>query len=184
MNALDIAATAQDVATKVLTPNAASIDSERRFPADNLAALAEAGLMGLLVPQAYGGRGGSLSDLVRVEMELGVACASTAMCYLMHNCGSAVIAAKATQQQGEIWLRDAATGTALATLAFSERGTGAHFYSPELKVERSNGSLVLNGRKSFTTNGGHATLYPVLVNAASGTGLDLRRTPPEATRRQ
>ena len=173
MNALDIAATAQDVATKVLTPNAASIDSERRFPADNLAALAEAGLMGLLVPQAYGGRGGSLSDLVRVEMELGVACASTAMCYLMHNCGSAVIAAKATQQQGEIWLRDAATGTALATLAFSERGTGAHFYSPELKVERSNGSLVLNGRKSFTTNGGHATLYPVLVNAASGSGLDI-----------
>ena len=168
-----MAAIAQDVAGRVLAPNAASIDKERRFPADNLAALADAGLMGLLVPQTYGGRGAGLSDLARVELELGAACASTAMCYLMHTCGSAVIAAKATPQQGNTWLRDAATGKSLATLAFSERGTGAHFYAPELKAERNNGNIVLNGRKSFTTNGGHATLYPVLVNSASGTGLDI-----------
>jgi alkylation response protein AidB-like acyl-CoA dehydrogenase len=164
---------AHDLAEKVLSPNAAAIDAERRFPEENLAALGQAGLMGLLVPTAYGGRGGSLSDLARVAIELGGGCASTAMCYLMHCCGAAVIAAKATRQQGEAWLRPAATGASIATLAFSERGTGAHFYAPELTAERRNGAFLLSGRKTFTTSGGHAQLYPVLVNSPSGSGLDV-----------
>src|SRR5205823_14827636 len=60
----------------------------------------------------------------------------------------------------------------LATLAFSERGTGAHFYTPELTAERHDGSLSISGTKSFVTSGGHARLYPVLVNAPGG-GLDI-----------
>jgi alkylation response protein AidB-like acyl-CoA dehydrogenase len=114
-----------------------------------------------------------MTDLVLTAMELGAGCASTAMCYLMHSCGSALIGAKATPEQGEAWLRKAATGEYIATLAFSERGTGAHFYSPELGLERRNGSMLLNGQKSFTTNGGHAHLYPVLVNSPAGQGLDI-----------
>lgn len=170
---------ARSIAETALRPHAAEIDRERRFPKANFQALAEAGLLGLLVPTAYGGRGGTLSDLARVLDALGSGCASTAMCFLMHSCGAALIAAKATPEQGERWLRPAAGGEAIATLAFSERGTGAHFYQPEITAERRNGGFALSGRKSFITNGGHATLYPVLVNASGAPGLDTLLVTPD-----
>ncbi|HWO73585.1 MAG TPA: acyl-CoA dehydrogenase family protein [Dehalococcoidia bacterium] len=163
----------RELVERTLKPNAQAIDRERRFPAENLRAFAERGLMGLMVPTTYGGLGGSLGDLVRVEEEIGRGCASTAMCFLMHCCGVATIAAKATPEQGERWLRPAAQGVLLATLAFSERGTGAHFYQPELALQARNGSFLLSGRKSFVTSGGHADLYPVLVQSPAGQGLDI-----------
>jgi isovaleryl-CoA dehydrogenase len=169
----DPSVTAREIAEGVLAPQAATIDRERRFPAENLDALAKAGLMGLLAPPAYGGHGAGLTQLTQVSMELGRACASTAMCYLMHQCGLATIAARATPEQGRSWLAPGASGEYLATLAFSERGTGAHFYQPELAISRQNGNLSLSGRKTFTTSGGEAYLYPVLVNSPSSEGLDV-----------
>jgi isovaleryl-CoA dehydrogenase len=169
----DLTAKAREVTQSVVAPKAAMIDRERRFPREGLDALAGAGLTGLLVPEQYGGVGGSLSDLVQVLMEVGKGCGSTAMCFLMHCCGSAVIAAKATPEQGEKWLRPAASGASLATLAFSERGTGAHFYIPDLTMTANGTGLTLNGRKSFITSGGEAQLYPVLVKSPSAEGLDI-----------
>lgn len=175
----DLQATAHRLAETVLQPRAAAIDRERRFPRENLAALADAGLLGLLVPTNYGGQGGTLTDFALVCEELGWGCASTAMCFLMHACGCAVIAAKATPEQGERWLRPAARGEAIATLAFSERGSGAHFYQPEIKAVRRDGAFLLSGRKSFVTSGGQAQLYPVLVNASGAPGLDLLVVTPD-----
>jgi isovaleryl-CoA dehydrogenase len=169
----DPAVTAREIGDSMLAPRAATIDRERRFPAENLDALAKAGLMGLLAPAAYGGQGAGLAQLAQVSVELGRACASTAMCYLMHQCSLATIAARATPEQGRSWLAPGARGEYLATLAFSERGTGAHFYQPELSMSRQNGNLSLSGRKTFTTSGGEAYLYPVLVNSPSGAGLDI-----------
>jgi alkylation response protein AidB-like acyl-CoA dehydrogenase len=60
-----------------------------------------------------------------------------------------------------------ADGKMLGTLAFSERGTGAHFYAPELRASRSNGALRVSGRKSFVTSGGHADLYLLLIQGES-----------------
>ncbi|MFY9586640.1 MAG: acyl-CoA dehydrogenase family protein, partial [Actinomycetota bacterium] len=170
---------ARAAASAELRSRAVEIDRDRRYPAENLATLSKDGLAGLLVPEEHGGHGGTLSDLVAVTEALGWGCASTAMCYLMHACGTAVIAAKATKEQGERWLRPAANGDAIATLAFSERGTGAHFYAPEITATSKNGSFILSGRKSFVTSGGHASLYPVLVNATDGDGLDVIVVTPE-----
>ena len=171
--------TARNISETVLRPGAAQVDTERSFPADNLKALAEAGLMGILVPTAFGGRGGTLTDLALVCESLGWGCASTAMCFLMHSCGCAVISSRATAGQGEEWLRPAARGEALATLAFSERGSGAHFYSPEIEAQSHNGVFHLSGRKSFVTSGGHAQLYPILVNASGAPGLDMLVLTPD-----
>ena len=167
------------IAETVLRPTAGEIDRERRFPAENLGTLAEAGLMGLLAPSKAGGLGGTLTDLALVCEQLGRGCASTAMCFLMHCCGSAVISSKATEGQADRWLRPAARGDSIATLAFSERGSGAHFYSPEIREQRHDGALHLSGRKTFVTSGGHARLYPVLVNSSSEPGLDILIITPE-----
>jgi len=170
---------ARDIATDIVRPNAETVDRKRRYPKEGLAALGKAGLMGVLVPQAAGGLGGSLGDLAQVCEQLGWACASTAMCFLMHACGTAVIGAKATSDQTAAWLTPAAKGKAIATLAFSERGTGAHFYAPEISATTKDGSFVLSGRKSFVTSGGHASLYPVLVNASGEPGLDVIVVTPD-----
>jgi alkylation response protein AidB-like acyl-CoA dehydrogenase len=60
----------------------------------------------------------------------------------------------------------------LGSLAFSERGTGAHFYAPELTAERGSGGVRIRGRKSFVTSGRHADVYLVLVRSETGEGLD------------
>ena len=156
-----------------MRPTAGEIDAERRYPAEHLSELAGAGLGGLLIPQEYGGKGGDLRSLALACEAVGWASGSTGLCFLMHLCGTAVIAAKANPTQAEAWLGPAASGKLLATLAFSERATGAHFYSPEIKAEARNGGFVLSGRKSFVTSGGHADLYPVLVNASGEPGLDI-----------
>lgn len=154
-----------------IRPGADSIDRERRYPRENLDALADADLMGLLIPVEYGGAGGGLLDLALVAEEIAAGCASTAMCFLMHACGSALISAKATPAQADAWLRPAARGEAIATLAFSERGTGAHFYAPDMTVQRRNGSFVVSGEKHFVTSGGQATLYPLLVATDGAPGI-------------
>jgi alkylation response protein AidB-like acyl-CoA dehydrogenase len=170
---------ARRLAEAVLAPRAAELDQARSYPSEQLRALAQEQLLGLLVPYGCGGSGGTLLDLSLVCEALAWGCASTAMCYLMHSCGCALIAAKATQEQAERWLRPAARGEALATLAFSERLTGAHFYNPEIAATRTNGQFTLSGRKSFVTSGGHAQLYPVLVKASGEPGLDVLVLTPE-----
>src|SRR3989440_11013537 len=165
-----IADEAWAVAEKI-RPSAAELDARGAYPGEHLDALAQAGLAGLLIAQDRGGRAGDLTSLALVCEAVGWANGSTGLCFLMHLCGTATIGAKATPEQAKEWLEPAAAGELLATLAFSERASGAHFYMPEITARRSNGSFVLSGRKTFVTSGGHADLYPVLVHASGGPGL-------------
>lgn len=155
-------------AEDVIAPAAAETDRARAFPAANLAALAEAGALGLMIGGEHGGAGGDLRALVDACEAVGGACASTAMAFLMHSVAAATVAGGDGPPE---LLDELASGAALGTLAFSERGTGAHFYNPELKAERRDGTLRISGRKSFVTSGGHADVLLVLVQAA-GEGLD------------
>jgi alkylation response protein AidB-like acyl-CoA dehydrogenase len=158
-----IQAEIRSIATGQIAPSAAEVDLNREFPEKNLRALADVGGLGLIVPEELGGSGGALSALAEACETLGAACASTAMVFLMHSVTAATVAigggAKATEAA-----RDLAKGS-LGTLAFSERGTGAHFYAPEIKVQRANGSVSVSGTKSFVTSGGRAEIYLILVQS-------------------
>jgi isovaleryl-CoA dehydrogenase len=150
-----------------IAPQAARIDRERLFPDDNLNALAEVGGLGLVVPHDHGGAGGALTALAQACETLGSACASTAMVFLMHSVTAATVATGGGPASEAL---AAMAGGTIGTLAFSERGTGAHFYAPELRAVRSNGGVRISGRKSFVTAGGRAGLYLVLVaGEAEGT---------------
>lgn len=162
-------AATREAASGAIAANAARIDSAREFPADNLRTLGTAGALGLVVPAEHGGAGGGLAALAEACEAIGGACASTGMVFLMHEVTAATIANGGGSRASELLPR-LATGDAIGTLAFSERGTGAHFYSPELKAVRSDGSVTISGRKSFVTSGGHASVYLVLVQGeAEGT---------------
>jgi alkylation response protein AidB-like acyl-CoA dehydrogenase len=148
-----------------IAAEAARVDRERVFPAAGVEALAGGGGLGLVVGADAGGAGGALTALAVACERVGEACASTGMVFLMHSVTAATIGAGGGARAGEV-LQAMAEGRTLGSLAFSERGTGAHFYSPELQATRANGSVTVSGRKSFVTSGGHADVYLVLLQGA------------------
>jgi isovaleryl-CoA dehydrogenase len=166
---LVLAAIRDDAAARIAA-EAVSVDRDRSFPEAGLRALAAVGGQGLVVPESAGGSGGSLAALVDACEAVGAACASTGMVFLMHSVTAATVAAGGGAR-AERYLQSMASGEALGTLAFSERGTGAHFYSPALRASSSDGSVRVSGRKSFVTSGAHADLYLLLVQG-EGDGLD------------
>ncbi len=165
-----VLAEVRELAQSLIAPGAAGIDRESRFPDEQLSALAQVGGLGLLVPREQGGAGGGLVALAGACEAVGGACASSGMVFLMHSVTAATVAGGGGPSAARL-LEDMASGQALGTLAFSERGTGAHFYSPELRAERRDGSLFVSGRKAFVTSGGHADAMLVLLQG-EGEGLD------------
>lgn len=161
-----IADRARVVASEVLGPDAERIDQAAEWPAAGMRALAQSGLTGLTVPQAFGGHGQGLVGLATVTEIIGSACASTAMCFGMHCVAAAVIAAKATRDHEDRYLRPIANGEHLSTLALSEAGTGANFFIPQTRMERHAGEFLLHGAKQFVTNGAQVDSYVVSTTPA------------------
>jgi isovaleryl-CoA dehydrogenase len=100
------------------------------------------------------------------------------MVFLMHSVTAATVVGGGGESAAEL-LEGMASGEVLGTLAFSERGTGARFYAPELRAERRDGSVRVSGRKAFVTSGGHADAMLVLLQG-EGEGLDCYAVHKEA----
>jgi isovaleryl-CoA dehydrogenase len=160
---------AETVARDVLRPNVEEEDRDALWPEPGMRALAAVGLMGLNAPVSADGHGLGLEALVGVSRILARQNPSAALCYAMHCVGTAVIAAKATPGQTERFLRPIAAGEHITTLALSEPGTGVHFYLPETRVTLDGDEYVIDGVKSFVTNGGHADSYVMSTAAPSDT---------------
>jgi alkylation response protein AidB-like acyl-CoA dehydrogenase len=158
----DIVELTSGIAFENLAPRAEEIDKTGKWPKESIRALQESGLGGLVIPPGLGGLGYGLLGVAKVSEVLGQQCASTAMCFGMHLVGSAVLSAKATPEQQEKFLIPIARGEHLTTLSLSEPGSGSHFYIPEAKLTKmENGDYILNGTKSFVTNGSYADSYVV-----------------------
>jgi isovaleryl-CoA dehydrogenase len=161
---LEAVARAREVARDVAAPRAEETDAGN-WPEEALRAL-QASLGGLVVPREDGGSGLGLRAVAGVCETLGEACASTAICFGMHNVATAVIGAKPTERQRKEFLRPIAAGEHLTTLALSEPGTGAEFWLPQTTVVSYGEGWLLNGEKSFVTNGSKADSYVVSTVAA------------------
>lgn len=155
---------ALEVTREIVAPDADGVDRDGRWPEAGMRALQQAGLGGLVVPRQHGGAGHGLVALAQVCEIIGRECPSTALCFGMHCVGSAVISAKTTDEQRDRYLAPICEGRHITTLSLSEPGTGAHFYLPQthLRILES-GDFLLDGTKSFVTNGGHADSYVVSV---------------------
>src|SRR3954454_1225648 len=118
---------AETIAREVLARHADDVDRRARWPAEGIAALAEAGFLGLTVPAESGGAGQGPRTFFAVMRTLSGQCASTAMIYLMHDCAAQVIGAAKEFPARDSILRDMVAGRHLSTLAFSEKGSRSHF---------------------------------------------------------
>jgi len=176
----DLLAKNEMLAKDLLAANADAVDRERRFPRQNLEALARNGLLGLTVPSEFGGAGAGIPEMAQALERMAQACASTAMVTLMHYCGTAVLAAHGSPTLKQSLLPQVARGEHLMTLAFSEAGSGGHFYMPVSEVRKIGAGLRLTARKSFVTSAGEADSYVISARKAGATGptdLDLYLVP-------
>lgn len=166
-----LVARAEAVADEVLARHAADVDETARWPAESLAALAEAGLLGLTVPTEFGGAGAGPAAFVGVTAALAGRCASTAMIYLMHACATQVLAQSPGFALGKDVLRQMAAGKHLGTLAVSEKGSRSHFWAPVSQVVIDGDRHQLSAEKSWVTSAGHADGYVVTTRSAAAAGL-------------
>ncbi len=150
---------AKQITERVIAPAAAQVDADRAFPQASIDALAKAGFMGLTIAPELGGMGQSPRVMCAVLDQVAQGCASTAMIYLMHLCGVAAYAAAPAKT--ERYLRAAAAGNHLSTLAWSEFGSRSHFWAPVSQEVRNGGNVTLSAAKSFVTSAGIADGYVV-----------------------
>ena len=160
-SAQDLLVENEKLAKELLAPGADEIDRERRFPRRNIQELGRSGLLGLVVPLEFGRAGAGIPEMAQVLERMAQACASTAMVTLMHYCGTAVIVAKGSAVLRQTLLPAIARGEHLTTLAFSEAGSGGHFYMPVSEVRRNGHGLRLSAQKTFVTSAGEADSYVV-----------------------
>src|SRR5919109_441739 len=160
----DIRKLARDFAERQVKPRAEAIDHRDEFPRDLLAKAAELGLMGILVPDAYGGAGlDHVSFAIFVE-EVARFSASTAGILDVHgSVGTEPILLFGSEQQKQRWLPDLAQGKKLAAFAITEAEAGSDAAHLKTTATRRNGGYVLNGTKIFITNAGEAHLYVLMA---------------------
>ncbi len=156
----------EKLSQELLRASADSIDQSRRFPRENLEALGKSGVLGLLIPAEYGGTGAGLAEMSKVLEVQAQSCASTAMVTLMHFCATAAIVAKGSDALKKEILPRCARGPHISTLAFSEAGSGGHFYAPVSEVRVNGGKKTLSAAKSFVTSAGEADSYVVSARKA------------------
>jgi isovaleryl-CoA dehydrogenase len=147
----------RDFAQHEIAPRAAEIDKANLFPADMWRKLGELGVMGLTVPEEYGGTQlGYLAHMVAME-EISRASASVGLSYGAHsNLCVNQINRNGSDAQKKKYLPKLISGEHVGALAMSEPGAGSDVVSMKLKAERKGDRYVLNGSKMWITNGGDA----------------------------
>lgn len=156
--------TARDFAQKEVAPQAARIDKEHRFPSDLIAKMGDLGLMGIAVPEAWGGAGMDAVSYVLALEEICKACASTGVIMSVNNslvCDPLV--KYGTDAQKAEWLVPLATGKKLGCYALSEPEAGSDAAAQKTSARLDGDTWVLSGTKNFITNAPKADVVLVFA---------------------
>jgi len=152
-------------------PMAAEIDRTNAFPPQLWREMGDLGLLGITVPEEFGGAGMSyLAHTVAVE-EIARASASVSLSYGAHsNLCVNQIKLNGTQAQKQKYLPDLVSGSHVGALAMSEPSAGSDVVSMQLRAEKRNGYYVLNGSKYWITNGPDADTLVVYAKTDPDAG--------------
>ncbi len=145
--------TARDFAQREVAPKAAEIDREHRYPAELVKQMAEIGLLGIAVPEQYGGAGMDNVGYVLAMEEVSRACASTGVVMSVNNslvCDP--IQRFGTEEQKKRFLVPLASGAKLGCFALSEPEAGTDAAAQKTLAVRDGDEWVINGTKNFITN--------------------------------
>jgi alkylation response protein AidB-like acyl-CoA dehydrogenase len=164
----------RDFAEREVAPLAGALDREQRFPRESWARAAELGLLGISAPEEYGGAALGLTEMCLVGEELSAVCVSTSAT-LLHQADLVInrFVRHGTPEQNARWLPRLCDGSAIGCLAITEPEAGSDALSMRTRATPADGGYVLNGTKTFITNGPEADVALVYARVGPGRGLGL-----------
>jgi short/branched chain acyl-CoA dehydrogenase len=164
-----VRSTVREFAQEQVAPVAEELDRESRFPYDLVAGMAELGLMGMTIPEEYGGAGAdtlayaiAVEELTRVDSSVAITMAAH------HSLGTLPIFYFGNEEQKQQWLPDLASGKKLAAFGLTEPDAGSDAGSSRTRAELRDGEWVINGSKIFITNAGTDITTCVTITARTG----------------
>jgi short-chain 2-methylacyl-CoA dehydrogenase len=164
-----VRSTVREFAEDRVAPVAEELDRESRFPYDLVGEMAELGLMGMTIPEEYGGGGAdtlayaiAVEELTRVDSSVAITMAAH------HSLGTLPIYYFGNEEQKRRWLPDLASGKKLAAFGLTEPDAGSDAGATRTHAELRDGNWVVNGSKIFITNAGTDITACVTVTARTG----------------
>jgi short/branched chain acyl-CoA dehydrogenase len=161
--------TVREFAEERVAPVAAELDREQRFPYELVAEMAELGLMGMTIPEEYGGGGSdtvsyaiAVEELTRIDSSVAITMAAH------HSLGTLPIYYFGDEEQRRRWLPELASGRRLAAFGLTEPNAGSDAGATRTTAELRDGSWVVNGSKIFITNAGTDITACVTITARTG----------------
>ncbi|VVD94559.1 acyl-CoA dehydrogenase [Pandoraea pneumonica] len=155
---------ARSFSSEQLAPNAAQWDRDCALPDAMVAQMGELGLLGMMVPEEFGGSYTDYTAYALAMEEIAAGCASTATMMSVHNSvGCAPILKFGNEAQRQRWLPELAAGRKIGAFCLTEPQAGSEANNLRTRAERRDGKWVLNGNKQFVTNGKRAAMAIVFA---------------------
>jgi short/branched chain acyl-CoA dehydrogenase len=162
----DLVGLCRDFAQKEIAARAPQAWDEGRCPTDLLREMGELGLLGMLIPEEWGGIGMTTTGFVAAMEQIGRADQSVAAAWQAHvTIGSLPLYLFGSDAQRERWLRPLAEGRALGAFGLTEPDAGSDARGIRTRAERRDGGWLINGRKSFISNAGTDMSFGVTLLA-------------------
>jgi short-chain 2-methylacyl-CoA dehydrogenase len=166
-----VRSTVRDFAQKRVAPVAEELDRQGRFPYELVGELAALGLMGMTIPEEYGGAGAdtvsyaiAVEELTRIDSSVAITLAAH------HSLGTLPIYYFGSEEQKREWLPNLASGKGLAAFGLTEPGAGSDAGATRTRADLRDGRWVINGSKIFITNAGTDISACVTITALTGDG--------------
>lgn len=161
---------ARRAAQGILAPTAAERDRSGAWPTQELKALADMGLLGILIPEEYGGSGSSFVEYCLAIEAIAEADAGVATILHVHNATGSTLHRLSNEQQRQRWLPAIARGQTIVASLFSEPQAGSETAAFTTTAVREGDNYVLNGTKQWISNGDEAGIGIVLAKTDAAAG--------------
>ena len=169
---LDFQARARDLAQNVIAPRAAEVDRSEQYPWDNVAALREAGFVGMTIPKELGGQGRSFLDAVVLIVEMAKVCGVTGRIAVECNMG----AVSAVMKYGDDAQRKIAADVVLSgdkpAICITEPDAGSAASEMTTRADKKGDKYIINGKKHWITGGGVSRLHLIFARVFDN-GMEL-----------
>ena len=154
----------RDFAAKEIAPHVMEWDEAQHFPREAFAKMGELGMLGMLVPEAYGGAGLGYGEYVAAIEELAAVCGSVGLSMAAHNslCTNHILTF-GNEEQKQKWLPKLASGQHIGAWGLTEAGTGSDAMRMRCTAVDAGDHWVVNGTKNWITHGLSAEVAVVLV---------------------